>query len=71
MIKKIAWEFEKIDECNYRAKVIGGWILKIFEGKQFQCVFVEDKEHVWIIIKSDAAIEAQQVKPKINPNDYK
>jgi len=61
MIKKIKWEWESLDECTKRARVIGGWLIlrlgatDIEKNKRVQfresIVFLADRDHEWQIIK--------------------
>lgn len=59
MRKKIEWEWEKLDESTYRAKVIGGWLVKTHnsaEGKHNWAIsetvtFIPDRDHEWTISK--------------------
>ena len=60
MRKKLEWEWETLDECTQRAKVIGGWLVMrlgavdIEKNKKVQfresLVFISDRDHDWIII---------------------
>lgn len=51
MIKKMEWNWEKLDENTYRAKAMGGWIIKCIEGKSIACTFVVDRDLEWHIIQ--------------------
>lgn len=58
MRKKIEWQWEQLDESTWRAKVIGGWVLKVrmfIEGKRGvvmseSMTFIPDRDHEWHII---------------------
>jgi len=60
MRKKLEWEWETLDECTQRAKVIGGWLVMrlgavdIEKNKKVQfresLVFIPDRDHDWIIV---------------------
>ena len=57
---KMEWEWETLDECTQRAKVIGGWVLMrlgavdVEKGKKIQfresLVFIADRDHEWTIV---------------------
>ena len=66
MIIKMQWEWEFIDDNTQRAKVIGGWILRLLEskGKWTQPIFIADKDHVWTITKPITEVEQQKNKAK-------
>ena len=74
MRKKMEWQWEKIDETNFRARVIGGWILRTldFDAKQklLSCstVFILDRDHEWYITKPKEEVEA--VKPTVKATDF-
>lgn len=57
MRKKFEWCWEQLDQCTFRAKVIGGWLFRctsLIEGKQpavsESVVFVHDPNHEMIIL---------------------
>ncbi len=62
MRKKMEWEWESLDECTQRAKVIGGWLIlrlgatDIEKGKPGKIIFresmtfVADHDHEWTIV---------------------
>jgi hypothetical protein len=80
MIKKIAWNWETLDECTQRAKVIGGWlVLRLgatdFEkGKRVQfresMVFIADRDHEWIVTAPFNPSQAAKLQPVVNANDF-
>lgn len=60
MIKKIAWNWEYLEEGiitgTRRAKVIGGWVVHTFahaDKKRIAeaMVFIPDRDHEWTIVK--------------------
>jgi hypothetical protein len=53
MRKKLPWEWEKLDTETFRAKVVGGWVLKsISMGRKCQSMtFVHDIDHEWMIMQ--------------------
>lgn len=63
MAKKLIWEWERLDESTWRAKVIGGWLVlhtnsvAITDGKKREVAqsesmaFIADREHTWPILK--------------------
>ena len=59
MAKKIVWDWEEIDECAKRVKVIGGWILHHKTQKTESMVFINDTDWQWQPIAPyvDAKIE--------------
>ena len=67
MRKHYRWEWEKLDEFNWRAKVIGGWLIKtrmFIEGKRGvvmseSMVFIPDSEHQWGILPQPKAEEPE------------
>jgi len=72
---KLQFNWEPLDECTQRAKVIGGWlILRLgatdFEkGKRVQfresMVFIADKDHQWSILpppKDEVAAKSELAK---------
>ena len=44
---KIKFEWEYLDDETTRAKVIGGWIIRSYDGNCESMVFVKDPLHVW------------------------
>jgi 1,2-phenylacetyl-CoA epoxidase catalytic subunit len=50
MRKKIEWQWEALDEKTWRAKVMGGWLIKCLEGKAISCIFISDRDLEWCII---------------------
>lgn len=53
-ITKIPFEWKKIGNFSYRAKVIGGWLINNInsrgeEGISESCVFIPDPYHEWEI----------------------
>jgi len=64
MRKKIEWEWERLDESTWRAKTIGGWVLKSeYVANKMPAttsVFVSDRDHEWIIAPSIAEIQAKE-----------
>jgi hypothetical protein len=48
---KLKFEWEKIGEWEFRAKVIGGWILKVIDCDRPTLTFVADPFHAWEIEK--------------------
>jgi hypothetical protein len=56
MRKKIEWLWERLDKDTYRAKVIGGWIVKSGwtpEEREvdLSMIFVPDRDHEWVIVQ--------------------
>ena len=48
MSKPIVFEWEKLSEGTYRAKVLGGWVLRDFDGESGNAmIFVPDPNHEW------------------------
>lgn len=68
MRKKIEWEWEALDDCTKRAKVIGGWVLMrlgavdVEKGKKIQfresLIFIPDRDHEWHVLPPVKAEEA-------------
>ena len=50
MRKKMEWQWEKLDDNTFRAKVIGGWLIKCIEGKALAVTFLPDKDHEYMVI---------------------
>lgn len=66
MRKRIEWEWEKLDTNTFRAKVIGGWIIRciggflrnevvsVKEAKNLSMsesmTFIPDRDHEWHIL---------------------
>lgn len=77
MRKKIEWQWEKLDEGTYRAKVIGGWLIMhvnqciVNDSKKREMAisesmcFIADRDHEWTVI---APVQNTPVIPK--PNDF-
>lgn len=71
-MQKIEWGYEKLDENNSRAKVIGGWIVTCMYanskvGACMSSVFIHDSGHQWNIAKPK---EPEAPKPRIDPKDF-
>ena len=70
MILKLYWNWEKLDETTYRAKVIGGWLVKTHasaEGKSGWAIsetvtFLQDSEHRWVILQPP---KPEEKKPSV------
>jgi len=72
MRKRIDWNWEKLDECTQRAKVIGGWLIlrlgatDIERGKPGKIVFresmtfVPDRDHEWEIMPPIVDVKVEQ-----------
>ena len=58
MRKKIEWLWEELDTKTFRAKVIGGWVLKCLEGKAISTIFIADRDTEWTIIQPVKEVEA-------------
>ena len=85
MRKKIEWLWEMIDQkqedkvfyfATYRAKVIGGWLVRNFDvtynakSTSESMVFVPDPNHDWVIVapfdpakKDEAKADAEEFVP--------
>jgi hypothetical protein len=73
MIKKMQWNWESLGEGNYRAKVIGGWLIGYYDlarnggkgtfSRIVPSVFVADGEHQWTIVQPK--VEANEAKASI------
>jgi hypothetical protein len=83
MLKKIAWEWEILDNINdgtgsstttARAKVIGGWIINhSFQKKATMSesmTFVPDRDHEWTIVKPFNPSDRGHCERKVNPSDF-
>lgn len=76
MRKKIEWQWEELDESTWRAKVIGGWALKVrmfIEGKRGvvmseSMVFIADRDHEWYVVPPLKEVEPQ--KPTVKSTDF-
>jgi hypothetical protein len=64
MAKKIVWNWEQIDECTKRVKVMGGWLVQTGVLTKNSCalstVFLEDRDHQW-----------QPIEPYVDPQVVK
>lgn len=69
MIKKIAWQWEVLDETTSRAKVIGGWIIRSRSNKAESMVFVQDRDHEYTIVKP--YVEEKPQPNKLAAADFK
>jgi hypothetical protein len=47
MRMKFEFEWERLDSDTFRARVIGGWILRYEES----IVFIQDRDHQWSVLK--------------------
>lgn len=80
MRKKMEWQWEKLDESTWRAKIIGGWIvlhIKTFaisgsknysQSQSESMVFVSDRDHEWTIVEPLKEIEV--TKPTVKAADF-
>lgn len=54
MRKKIEWQWEKLDDATWRAKVIGGWLVKseycLGKTPATTMAYVIDRDHEWHVI---------------------
>lgn len=65
----MAWEWERLDEATYRAKVICGWlVLHRFPSKSESMEFVADRDHEWTIVPP---IHEEQKDVKVLADHYK
>lgn len=70
MRKRIEWEWEKLDEGTFRAKVIGGWILhrsRVLEAKNSlsgseSMIFIADRDHEWHILPKVVQTQKEETK---------
>ena len=50
-MKKITWEWEQLDECTKRVKVVGGWLVQTGVLTKNSCsistIFVQDQHWEW------------------------
>lgn len=46
---KIKFEWKRIGDMTYRAKVIGGWIVEHIDCDRPTLVFIPDSNHEWEI----------------------
>lgn len=48
---KFEWELisEQYDEYTHRAKIKGGWLVKVSEGYAVAITFIPDEHHAWVI----------------------
>ncbi len=68
MRKRIEWEWEKLDDHTFRAKVIGGWLVSTepftpSTNKQAptnSAVFIPDRDHEWHILEPVSEETAQK-----------
>lgn len=73
MRKKMEWQWEVLDEKTKRAKVVGGWVLKVTDSdsklKLLSCssLFIADRDHEWYITKPE---EAEASKPTVSAADF-
>lgn len=79
MRKKMEWQWEMIEELNdgmlqtYRAKVIGGWVLKsITQNLKVKLmtesmVFIADRDHEWTIVQP---LKAEEPKTTNKAADF-
>ena len=59
MRKRIEWQWEKLDDCTMRARVIGGWLISTAPftpsgSKAYpshSAIFIPDPNHEWSILK--------------------
>lgn len=74
MRKKIEWLWERLDEATWRAKVIGGWLVKTeyAEGKLVatSMTFIPDRDHEWAIAipKPDIQVERSDIAKDFEPS---
>jgi len=64
MTKKIVWDWEAIDDCTVRVRVIGGWwVVTHTEGKNRMpsSIFIPDQHWEWEPIEPyvDPAVKRQ------------
>lgn len=76
MIKKMEWKWEQLDESTWRARVIGGWCLKVrmfIEGKRGvimseSMTYIPDRDHLWTIVP--ALKETEEQKQTVKSADF-
>jgi hypothetical protein len=49
MAMLIPFEWEVISHLTYRAKAVGGWIVRYGYSEGTTCVFIPDEYHTWKI----------------------
>ena len=61
MRQKIDWNWERLDNSTWRAKILGGWLVKSeFTNNKSASVsiaFVPDRDHGWMINKPKPEFE--------------
>ena len=65
MRKRIEWEWERLDETTWRAKVIGGWLVKnefaFGKAPATSMQLVPDRDHEWNILQPVKDIKYEAV----------